>query len=52
MSTTKKWQQKNDKIESQRCIVCGNNLPKDPARTVNLCPVCEARISAERFGAE
>lgn len=50
MSTTKKWARKNEKIESQRCIICGKQLPKDDSRTVNLCPTCEERISAERFG--
>jgi predicted RNA-binding Zn-ribbon protein involved in translation (DUF1610 family) len=49
---TKKWNKKNERAQRQRCIICGNTLPDDKQRTVNLCPNCEARIAAERDGVE
>lgn len=47
---TKKWKKKNELEARQRCVICGNNLPKIDKREVNLCTNCEARIVAEREG--
>jgi len=50
--TTKKWAIKNDRRAKSRCVVCGQSLPKEKEKEVPLCPICEERISKERFGVE